>query len=252
MSKLFTYITILTAIILAGNGCSVYDNNPTGYNPNQRTVKSVTKWQCNLTTGDKVIKLNFKEFDKNGYLTHEEFYTTSGKISYESIFSYNGYISNEKVNYFNSNGSIDSTKLASYFYDTKGNITQKITFNALGDTLNIFNYVYNTNGNLIKKSEFETNGNLKSEINYSYNYDVGGKIVSVYQNSSNDGLYLTKDSVVYLPENKKIEKITFDSQGKIQSIRSFYYDKYGNTTTELETLKDGTVLKKFVYDYEFY
>jgi hypothetical protein len=249
MKKISLHILYFLIVIVLLNNCSNNINNAGDNNEVVPSIKSVTKWQCNIKTNEKSTILNYKEYSKDGHLIKEIDYSTEGSVEAVSNFTYSNAISMEQINYYNIQGSIDSTNISKYVYNTSGYIAQKINYNSIGDTLAVYSYEYNSKGYIIKSTEIQLNTMNEKTINYEYSYNSTGSISSV---SINNGMISTKDSINYEPNTNKVITTTYTSTGDILTYKTYTYNKYGQVTSEIINDSNDTIISKEVYEYIYY
>ncbi len=252
MKKALSHIAIL-ALTLLTISCGVDNTNSyVTTKPQKQQVKTQTKWLVE-TNSEKLISIfSYKEYDITGKIIKYSEYSETGLLSSETSYSYIQNESRELKNFYNVSGSIDSIQNNLYTYDLKGNITKKIVFDKLGDTVVILNYDYDSKGNLIKKVEFNPKNLDRSETNYTNNYNPSGLIVERVINPGINGRYDLKEEFKYVVDASTIEKKSYDSTGKVQLIYSYIYNSDGKIIKEILSNNADVIIKKFQYVYTYF
>jgi len=251
MKNFNLHITLIFLIVLVSS-CNL-DNTTSTIEKKaaKKSVRTETKWVLDINTENRISIFNYKEYDLDGKIIKFLEYN-QGKLISQTSYSYQHNESHEIKNYFNLSGTIDSTLNNLYTFDIKGNVTRKIVFDKLGDTVSISTYDYDSKGNLTKKVEFNPKNFIKSETNYVYNYNQNGLITERLVNPGLNGKFDFKDEFNYQEGFNKIEKKSYNSDGQIQIIYSYDYNNDGKIIKETVSNSLGQVLKKFSYDYTYF
>jgi uncharacterized protein RhaS with RHS repeats len=112
-------------------------------------------------------------------------------------------------------------------------------------------YSYDDNGNLIQKTEYNSSGNIDHDIEYKYSYNDDGRIIERII-KSDCGVGHSRDSLIYQQDLNRIEKISFDAAGEIEVIFTYIYNSSGQIKTELVSKPDGEIIRRFIFEYEYY
>lgn len=239
-------VILLSFLVFA---CSEFDN-PAGTKPDL-SIKSETKWNCDLATGEKELMIYKRNFLTDGKIERISDFFDNGNISKLSEFEYFSNYSFEQISFFNKTGILDSMILCSYVYDN-GTVILKHFISQSGDTLNTIYYDYDNLGNIRRIAEYSSNGNLNIETIFKYTYNNAGNVVERLINPGQNGTYAVKDSLVYKAKNNTIERITINADGKLQTIVTFIYNNYGKIIKEYSSTPEGRLLNLFEYTYEYY
>ena len=105
MLKILAKIRVLIALMLILSACNDIENS---VNPTQEQVKSEIKWKCD-SNGNKLYKIYYKEYDKSGKIIKITEYSDLGKTTSIKVVNYSTETSKETINFFDSEGKIDST-----------------------------------------------------------------------------------------------------------------------------------------------
>jgi hypothetical protein len=249
MKKLSLNIIFLFAGLIIIIGCDRNSVTITGNDGGVPNVKSVTQWDCNVNTGQKTVKLNYKEYSKDGHLIKEIDYTSTGLMELVSNFSYSNSQSIEQKTYYNPKGEIDSSSISKYIYNTLGFIAQKIDYNSKGDSVTVINYEYNNKGYITKSTKIDISSQNISSTDYQYKYNNSGSISSVLINSNE---IETKDSLTYEPEINKVVTITYNSNNEVLKYKVYIYNNYGEQTSITIFDNKNTIISKNIYEYQYY
>jgi hypothetical protein len=217
---------------------------------NTKILHSESKWLINIVTKDKIFKVLYKEYDKNGKILLNEEYTEIGLIKSRSSYIYNDSLSIEKVVQFNDSGSIFVTNKNEYTFDLKGRVVKKVIFEA--DTLvkSVQTYNYDNNGNLIKKIDFNTQSGTSSQTDINYAYSNSGELIG--RVTLFDGATQSRDSLVYNPVNHTLDIINLNDTGIINTKNTIKYNNQGRIIEQFSTDSSGNISKKYIFEYTYY
>jgi hypothetical protein len=240
----------LLALLVLISACSDM-GSPVINHENQNVLKSVTKWQVDVTTNQKKSVVMFQEFDRNGRLTFNEEYNDVGIIKNKSSYSYtDNNESKEILIEFDAVGNEKQQSVNEYKLDSKGRIIKKIAIDEAGDAFKEIVYTYDELGNIVKRSETDIKTNNTVVFDYNYTYSSGGNLVERTIISSNGNTF-SRDSLVYSPGNLGLDVINYNNEG-VTYIKSYKYNSAGRIITEFESTSNGTVIRKFIYEYSFF
>ncbi len=233
----------------------LYSCNPSGPLKSGQTklkIQSQTKWLADNTTGSKIQKVSCKQFDKESNLISLEEFDEDGVIQTRSTFSYSDKSSLEKRLYFNDEGVVDSSISIEYIFGEAGRKQKKMVYNDNGTLISIEKFDYDAEGNLVKRVELDTTGSISDEVSYENNYNSEGNLVNRYVNPGANGTYQARDSLYYEKQDYTVKLINFNSSGNIETIKTFIYNRHGKVKIETESLPNGKIIKKYVFEYEYY
>ncbi len=246
----FGNITIAFSLaVLIFSACS--DISPPAMPSEDRLLlRSITKWSVDINTGSKLNVVMYKEYDREGRLTIDEEYTNSGRLLSKSSHTYTGNAGKEILIEFDESGNQKQQSIFEYILDPIGRVIKKISFDLSGEICKEISYIYDELGNLIQRHEHNIRNNEVITYDYSYTFSSRGDLIERVIKSSNDNSF-SRDSMVYSSGNLGLDIIHYDAQG-IYNIRSYKYNSSGRIISETESSPDGTIIRKFVYEYSFY
>jgi hypothetical protein len=247
--KIKLYILALISVVLISSCGS--PTEPQAYLQSHK-LKSETKWLCDPNSQTKLSKVSYKEYSAEGLLIKSIEFRDNGTPFTESEISYQDNQSIERVKYLGNGGSIDSTKITKYTYDQTGKTISLVESNPKGDTIQLKEFSYDKMGNLIRKVEKNRNSNNMLEVTFTNVYNQSGQIVERIQNLNIDGNYATKDSLIYLTNDKKIQKVTTDSKGEILGIYSYIFNSNGKIIIETKSDASGKIINYYKFEYLYY
>lgn len=252
-SKTKLYMIGFLAIIssLAFNSCNSYDN-PVGSNHNNPKVQLESKWQVDPKSNTFELKIHEKEYDVEGYLLQLIEFAETGLKKSQSNYTYrNTQQSTEEKTFFTESGSEEKTEIIVKNYDNSGKIIQQETKDEKGNIICKKEYLYDNKGNVKSIIDFDPLSNQKDEKNFDYVYDKNGKIVERVTNLNPDGTYQSRDSIAYTSKTG-FDLTRFDSQGKIENIKKYFYNNFGQIDTEIELNPKGEIITKFIFEYKYH
>lgn len=222
-------------------------NDPYTVAPEQIFLKSQTKWNTNTNSNAKENILEYISYDKSGKILESINYHQNGNISSRSQFDYEGNLGEELTKFFDVNGELINSNKSKYQYNN-GLLVEKVSLDSDGSAIRRIVYDYNSSGELIKKVEFDVINNSSNELRYSYDYNESGNVVTRTINDLSNSS-IKKDSLVYGNDFVDVFQI---NNGNFEVKTTIHYNRNGLVTTEVHTNSQGKVVKRFVYDYEFY
>lgn len=205
------------------------------------------------------------EFDRDGRLRKETFYSADGKVSSITEYAYdeNGLLTEEKKTV---RGSVFSRDV--YEYDENGNQTAYISYDGDGKAQSKWETAYDADGNVIASLSY-TDGKLDGKFEYAYDengremmwkwydpdgretvrvetaYDANGRKSTVARYES--GEFRLYNEYVYSPEGWLTEIASYDEDGVRSVIETHTYDENGNQTGEAYYDGDGGVYSRCEY-----
>jgi hypothetical protein len=230
--------------------CQQY-NSPNN-NLNEKKVKNETIWNCDINTEHKTSIHSIKDFDIDGKLILWQIFDDKGYKITDCKYEYKNQISIEYKKVFKPSGELDTATTSSIFYDKKGKIVSKVIQSQEGDTVTILNFTYDNLGNILKKVELNPQTNSQIETVYSYQYNNEGNIIERLINPADNGLYQSKDSLIYKPSESKVERIFYETYGQVSAVFTYIYNQFGKIIKEYQQDNQGNVIKKFLYEYIYW
>ncbi len=243
------YLFILMSISLLLQSCESLNGPNIDY---PSAVKSESKWLIFSDNSATNQLVSYKEFGSGGNLTSFNEYYETGELLSRSAFTYSKNRSKEKKVSFGKDGSRLSTELSSYVFNSDNKISEKKICNDDESMCSMFSFVYDNKGNLVKKVESSTSDSSFKETEFQYNYADNGLVSERIVNPTDDGSYLTRDSIIYEQNNNRINRFTFNSDGMIDYIQTYEYDAFGKLTFEYVRDSEGEILKQYKFEYEYY
>jgi hypothetical protein len=245
----FFFYTLLSMVI-AFWGCKPV-NSPVSPLDNPPKIKSETKWLADNQTSIKIKKETYKEFDTKGNLILFIQYGATGKILNKSQYSYTNLQSREEQSFFNLDGNVDSVRIITSTFNTKGKILEKSVSLPDGNILTKQSFNYDLNGNLTQRIVFNSNGNIISQTQFRNSYNPDGNLVEQVSLSP-DGKFLTRDSLQYQMNERTVKIISFGADGSVEHITTVQYNQFGLITHQNELNPQGDVTLQYIYEYEYY
>lgn len=230
------------------SSCSEY-NNPASQ-VKSPVVKTEVKWEIDPASNTKKNKIYMKEFDINGNLVSYTEYFDTGEILSNSTFEkQDDLISKEEKTTFNKNGIIVNTNTYKYVYNSSGKVAEKETISLSGHVTSTQKFTYDNVGNISSQTNVDvaTGNNLQTK--YTYKYDSKGLLT---ERTISDGNTVQRDSLRYIDDRYTVEIINLDELGKVEYIRSYLYNTFGFVTSEMESLSDGSIKHKYIFEYVYH
>lgn len=239
-----------TALIIIISACSDI-SNPVLPEEQRNSLKSITKWQVDVTTNQKKSVVMYQEFDKNGRIVFNEEYNDQGSIQFKSTFTYIGLDKSQEITIeYDEAGNQKQTSINEYRLDFKGRVVKKISLNTDGEACKEIVYTYDELGNIVKRAETDVKTQNTVIYDYSYSYGSAGNLIERVIKSSN-GNSFSRDSMVYNTGNSGLDIINYDNNG-VTNIKSYKYNSAGRIITELESTSTGILIRKYIYEYSFH
>ena len=248
MGKIKNILMIASMTLLA---LSCTNESPFGSSDYDVKVKSETKWELNATSGERLHKLYYKEFDKSDNLSvYIEF--NEGVLVSKSLYSYKEKSSTETITTYNEAGVVTSNVKNQYSFNSFGKISEKVKYDSSGKMLNREVYEYDLKGNIEKRLNYNPSGVLVATSVYTNKY-INGNLVerNINENSGNSSI-VTRDSLMYNTDKNRIDIINYNSDGAMQNIITYIYNVYGKISFQTETTPAGVVTKKYEFVYEYF
>ncbi|MBL0235479.1 MAG: hypothetical protein IPQ02_02380 [Saprospiraceae bacterium] len=108
-------------------------------------------------------------------------------------------------------------------------------------------YFFNKTGNIIEQRNFDANASLTRRT--VFEYGLGEKIVKTTTFYSNQSNY-TVASYSYDDNNRLIEVVGINNDGKFNGKSTYLYDENGNNIEEKIYKSDGIGYSKLIYSYD--
>jgi hypothetical protein len=211
------------------------------------TIKTETKWKVSPVNNSKIVKIAFREFNRNGDIVEEMNYDKNGKLKAISEFTFtNGSKTEREISFANG----DTSKILIYNYViVNGRISQKITLDTSGNVIKSEEMIYDKNGNVIKLLITNANGS-KNVIEYQNSY-TNGTLTSRYT-LENNGSVTQRDSIVYNIKDNYFEKITTDNKGLVYYTTGYTVDDKGRVREEVIKDVNGVIIEKYIYEFTYF
>ncbi len=242
-SKIYTLIFSILLVV----GCT---NNPV-FEPQKHQIKNSTKWLVDKDSEKKIAKSLYKEFDRSGKLILLEEFDSVGKIQSRKVITYAKNKKIEDITIYNKNNTQVRSKNI-YQLNSAGKVIMLISLNRNGDTLKITKYKYDTQGNIIEKKSYDKKGKLIDKLFFLYNYDNSGVVTGRSVSDNSNGNFMSRDSMIYRPDIRQVERIRYNSGGKKQISYTYTYDNAGNVRKEIHSDKNGIVIRKYIFEYTYF
>lgn len=128
----------------------------------------------------------------------------------------------------------------------KGNMIEKITYNAQNNPIDKKTYSYDDKGNKIGEAIYLRSEYVQYKLHYKYNDK--NKLIEEAQYDK-DGKLLYRTTYVYKGDNL-IKTETFNDKGEVEYSEKSNYDKNGNLTAQViyEKFSNTTTVEKYQYD----
>lgn len=229
------------------------------------TVYALILQSCSSSTEtEKKEEIRYETKSIKNLDLEEREYISTSKIS-----------SIEKVNFdFDPDGKpLKNEKLSSQKFDSKGFLTETVTYDDAGKVeykyaynyddegrrikttrfkknkiINYYEYDYNNFGNKSKAYRYDSEGNL--EEYYIYEYDR-------YGNLTEEEWYTPSGKKIYSVENEyedgiKTRSFTYDENDDLIYEYTFGYDEKGNVIEEIKNDEKGIQAGIIQYIYKYY
>lgn len=243
VNKLFKYC-LLAAVIISIIGCQEI---LTPSKQNNLYLNSVSKWKVDIETDAKLVRIHYKEFDKQQNLILQKDFTETGTISTQSTFSYNENRSVEEISSYTESGEIQNKFKVECEFDNHKRLLRQVVYSNDGKIKDIQTFMYDNNGNLIMKSIQTAVDGSVSNTNISNQYNNNGALVQrIFQDDKGD---LSRDSISYESSKNKVTIFRFNASGLLTNSIEYNYNQIGNITYEIFT--DMTIPSKTKYIYEY-
>lgn len=182
----------------------------------RQDIKSQAQWNYKFDDGepaDQGYKNSFKEFDRNGNVTKEEYYRR-GDINQELSYKYDH--NQNKTEYINYSAKEDEVRFKQTIdYNSQNQKIKEKRYN--GSEHHVIDYQYNDQGKLARIIKTDLDGNLIQKRIFSYEGNVArirvlnakGKLLSRIVNRYDDHDNLIRYTE-YNPEGKRIKRISYE------------------------------------------
>jgi YD repeat-containing protein len=239
-----------------------YLYNETEFNPNGEVIS-----QCAWSAGGLLVEKMIFEYDDQGRLTSQYYYTETGEPSEVLHYVRNekGVVVKDIRKYLD--GSFDTT---AYVYDDQGLLKEKTTVDDEG-TLDLTEQFVWKDKLLLKREAKDPEGNIVSveEFTYDERGNITGHMQTDEETGENHRTVTTYNETnhktgeeVYSEEGDLLQKITYvnDESGKLisseyespqkWSTTEYHYDENGNPLGHLETDEEVNQLLSVEHIYD--
>jgi len=233
----------------------------------KQNIKSQVQWNHKFEDGEpseKGYKNSYKEYDRNGNVTKEEYYRR-GDIDQELSYKYDR--NQNKTEYVNYSAEEDEIRFKQTIdYNEKGNKIKENRYN--GSEHHVIDYHYNGDDKLsrIVKSDLDDNVIQKRVFSYKGNvanirvvndegtlisrivnkYDGRGNLVE-YTEFTPDGQRIKKITYTFNEKNLKTDEIKYQ-KGNFIYHKSYNYDKDNKLVEiQMEQPKDKVHISKIFH-----
>jgi len=244
-------INILTIILLIILSSCNYPNIPTENQNKIPNIKSETQWLCDIQTNSKISVISRKTYDINGNITSWITYNDSGEKSSESVYSYNQNMKYESRTIHTAGEKCDSVINLIYSYNQKGFLDTITTLNISGDTVSQSMFDYDFKGNLLSKIELKIAQGAVNKFNYKYQFNGKGEVSEIKVHNQNDSI-ISWESVNYASGERTVKVVNYKPNGLINYVYLYKYNIYGWIDVETESDSDGRIIRRIIYEYEYY
>ncbi len=250
--KYFNIVAILTTLALIA-GCQNYDSSLNSVEK-KLLVKTESKFYVDVENSNISTLIYTKNYDQEGNLIDFTEYSNLGILQSKSTYTYDENKSTEKKLRFDNSGiGVISVDNFVYYFNTSGKISEKQTLADDGTISTKELFDYDLRGNLTKKTVYN-NSELSGSYSYTYKYATDGSLVE--RTISSSGLVFgdtfTRDSISYYKQDNKLEIINYNKSGDITSVKTYFYNQSGAVAVETLANKDGKLLSKYAYRYEYW
>lgn len=213
-------------------------------------IKTISKWKVDTLNDSKIARVVFKEFDKTGFLVLQEDFTNEGKIVTKSTYTYDSEKSLEEKSSFTETGEVKDKSKTEYVYDRNRRVIKQINYDGNGVVNDIHTFDYDSNGNLIKKTQTYSNTGNVTNVNIDYQYNQTGELVE--RVTKNETGNLSRDSISYQSELKKVTVFRFNSEGRLSTSTCYNYNELGSIISEMITDYFTDIRSKYIYEYTYF
>lgn len=200
--------------------------------------------QSGQWTPGKRYTLFYKEYDEKGFIIENTVLPDSpaeGQAKSAHTYDTEGRI-------IESRGVAPNGGKTTYTYKTKGDITEKYTFDRNTSTPSQLD-VYDKNNHLLETTAYASDGSIVTRN--TYHYDTNGLLI---EKSSYDGAGnltgLGRRIYHYDTQGRELQQEEFGSDGSVHGKVVSSYDDHGNKTRTFYNA-DGSVFAKETLTYEY-
>lgn len=250
--KLFNIVALLTTLALIA-GCQNYDSSLNSVEK-KLLVKSESKYYVDVDNSNISTLIYTKNFDVEGNLLDFTEYSNQGILQSKSTYTYDNNRSTEKKVRFDHLGvGVISVDNFVYYFNNSGRVSEKQTLADDGSISTQELFDYDVRGNLTKKTVYN-NSELSGSYNYTYKYATDGSLVerTIASTGAVLGDSFTRDSISYFKQDNKLEIVNYNKSGDITSVKTYFYNQSGAVALETLANKDGKLLSKYAYRYEYW
>lgn len=247
MNRILLIFILIAAII---SGCGVIESPITDITAIK--VKTEKKYKVDLNNQNIKKLIYLKEYSYEGKLTKVTEYFEDGNIKSFSEFTYDENNSYENSIIYDENGNLKNRTKAISIFDETGKIKEKQVISAEGKLISKEIYYYDAKGNLLKKVIQNIQLGTEQLTEYSYRYDKGSLVERTVSEKNTNGYVFYRDSINYSQNEKSLQVINYNSSGEVQNIKTYFYNNYGLVSVEIESDKLGNIIKKYIYQYDYF
>jgi|YNPMSStandDraft_2_1061718.scaffolds.fasta_scaffold07395_3 antitoxin component YwqK of YwqJK toxin-antitoxin module len=240
----------LLLIVLATSGCGVVESPISDVSSIK--VRTESKYKVDLFNQNAKKLIYSKEYSNSGKLLKQTEYFENGKIKSISQFTYEENKAYETHLIYDEFGNLKSTIKTISLFDESGKIKEKQVVSSEGKLVSKEIYFYDTKGNLLKKVSQDLLLGTEQLTEYSYRYDRGSLVERTVSEKNPYGSNVFRDSINYKQNEKALEITNYNENGEVQNIKTYFYNNYGLVSVEIEADKNGNILKKYIYQYEYF
>lgn len=214
-------------------------------------LKSETKWLCSVDSKEKISKISYTEYNREGAVVKYIEYSPNGLKAVESHFEYENDEKIEEKYLFDAAGQTVDSSLIVYAFDDMGRASTLVEYDSFGSVERIVKLDYDENGNLVKRTVEDSLGVVSKELAYEYAYNSGGKVVEVIVTNAKDEV-VSRDVLSYENGGSAISVINYNSLGEVETIRSYEFNHAGRISLETESAPNGEILKQYIIEYAYF
>lgn len=214
-----------------------------------RSVKSynLSGWiteNIEFDADNMVLQKEVSMFDKKENKIEEWLYNENNELEQRTKMKYNA--QNLPVQIIVEDDKGKKIQQSTYVYDEQGYLTQLIGYDDRGKMSEKSYYTYDQRGNLTKYIGYGQFDNRK----IYYKYDANNKITEQLCTDIKDNF---TEKIIFQYENQgKFEKrISIDLNNNVLSTIIYKYDDYNNLLEFTHTDKDGAIIERHEFTYQY-
>ncbi len=246
MKKIFQHSFIFPIVSILLYSCI---QNPLSENKILE-IHTIIKIQVD-SNNNPIRKCFYKEYNNMNKLIKFIEYNEDGNYVLHNYTQIADNLTEEKLFYYQSNGSLDSQMINYNFYTLNNKIDRIVTLNHFGDTTKVQLFSYDSLGNVAVVTEVIPQLNIEFKTNYSYIYNTRGEILKISVHNTSNPNKTRFEEFSYFPNNSTINRSVYNSLGELQEVVTISYNKSGLIISETFTSREGRFLKKYLYEYTF-